>query len=233
MLAIAMLVTITINAAGQDTALQRELVKAQIENQRTQAAYYSSEVKGKGIGNVLSNVIGSVIGAFIALAGVLLSSVRQSRLESEKWARTRQEKITNEIRLAVAQLTRKLSIATQAMQWTTWSPQNDPDNATQESLTEYDERMKVLWPDIVSASINIATLNISIYHQIMPLIHKVSNLDKQMFFASRQFKENREEGIKALAACRNQVIAFNTEYVNAIADILNLDKIQLKRTAEG
>jgi hypothetical protein len=221
-----MLMTV-LGVYGQEQELKDSLIKVRIRNQSAQAEYYKAQSKPKEKGltlfSALASAVGPATGAIIALAGILLNSKRQSRLEEKKWKRAKEDEEIKNTRLAVAELNKKLTIAIQAMQWATWDSIHHPNDMKEETLNEYDKKMKEIWPEIACARIGVAAINMEMYNKIMPLIERVSDLDIMLDNASRKFKKDPEEGIKAIAACGEESQKFKEKFINSIAEILKLE----------
>ncbi|MBW4571886.1 MAG: hypothetical protein KME31_28895 [Tolypothrix carrinoi HA7290-LM1] len=86
-------------------------------------------------------IIGAAIAAISGLSVALLTSWRQSRLEYDKWLRAkaddnnrwlqlREDDRQKDIRLAIVELTKKLSIGLHVMTWFTWKAKFTSTNFT-------------------------------------------------------------------------------------------------------
>lgn len=223
---------ITFHVFAQDQQLQDSLIKVQIRNQQAQAEYYEAQAKPKANGvtffSFFASVVGPATGAIIALAGILLNSRWQIRLEEKKWKRYKEDEEIKNARLAVAELNNKITIAIQAMRWATSDAIHHPDDMKQETLSEYEKKIKDLWPEIACARIAVAALNNEIYKKILPLIQGVSDLDTKLDNASREFKKDPKEGVKELAACGNEIQKFKEEFIHNIAEILKLEFLRAR-----
>ena len=171
-------------------------------------------------------VIVAVISTVSALSGAWLTGWRQSRLEHQKWLRIREDEIRKEFRLAMAELAKRVYIALQLMQWTTWKAKHDSSNLTEDELAQYDREMKELWPNIVSARVLVAALNNEIHSQITPLILELIALDSGVAKAGILFRASKQNGIKALADYHLECAKFESEFITKIGDMLALEKVR-------
>jgi hypothetical protein len=177
-------------------------------------------------------ILGAAIGGASGLTVALLTGWRQSRLEYQKWLRAREDEQRKwlqareddkqkEIRLAIVELTKNLSIALQAMEWLTWKAENAPNSLIEEDISVYDKDMRAVLPKIVSSHVLVAALSKTKYDRLTPLVDEVYNLDVQIAKASLLFKNSPQECIQALAAMHNVCLRFHRKLQKEVTEIIS------------
>lgn len=144
-------------------------------------------------------ILGAAIAALVAFCVALYNSRRQSKLEYEKWLRTREDQIDKDFRLAVADLTRKIAQGTHQIIWLAWKAKNEPTNLTEEDFVMYDKKMGELFPDIVGSRIIVAALNRKVHDEITPFVKRLYILDEEVAKARILFRKMPEKSIATLA----------------------------------
>ena len=200
MLSAAALYTASVRAQGEPipdlTQLQSQLVKEQIESQRAQAAYYRKQTENK-LGSdylvtMLTNAAGTFIGAALALTGVLWTNSRQKRIEDIRWERSRKDELLKQVRLAAADLAKRVAAGAQAMTWLLWIAKYEPGNLTEKEISAYDREMKSLYSELVGAEVVLAALDKGLFAKMKPLVNDLYKLDQSIAEHTRQFRATKE-----------------------------------------
>ena len=152
---------------------------------------------------VIASLIGTVIGGFFGIFGGILTGRRQAQLEREKWLQARKDDIEKETRLAVAELTRKMATAIQAMLWFTSKAVNTPSELSREDISEYDKAIQELLPDILASWMTVSALDKGVSKTLRPLVDSIYTVDGRIALASRELETTRESSVAALAELRN------------------------------
>jgi hypothetical protein len=178
-----------------------------------------------------ASLLGTAIGALTGLAGGFLAGRQQSKLEHQKWLQTQDDEYKKEVRLAVAELTKKLATGAHTISWYTSKAKIGPSIVTENDLLAFDNAMYALYPDIVSSRIVVAALNKEIHTKMTSLVKKLYSLDGQAIKAVVTFRNSQQDGIKELANCYDEAIRFENELIEQVTEIIGLDKreIHLKR----
>lgn len=166
-----------------------------------------------------AGLIGTGIGALVGLGGGWLNGWRQSKLEYEKWTRSRQDSIERDARLAFADLTKKIAAVIHAMAWLTWKAVNEPRRFSKNDLITYDSAIKVLFPDIVGSRVTLAALSGAIHDQISPLIQELYALDVKIAEAGVLYRDSVSEGIKMLVKCHSESSTFDGLFLKEVIRI--------------
>lgn len=144
-------------------------------------------------------IVSAVIGAAAGIVGGGLSGQRQARLEREKWLRGVSDAFTTELRSSVKELTTKLAEATHSMCWLCWLASFGAERLTQERVTQYDEEMHVLLPQITGLHAVIAGMDYNVYLKLKPLVEQVLKLDAMIGDAGLDFVPDNERSAEGLA----------------------------------
>jgi hypothetical protein len=174
-----------------------------------------------------ASLIGTAIGAISGLGGGYLAGRRQTQLEREKWVRSRNDEHEKTLRLALAELTRKLAAGTHAIAWLTWKAKYASTELTEGDLSVYNKDMKALFPDIVGSRIVVVALDKEIHTKITPLILNLYSLDAQVARAGMLFKGARSDCIKAIAQYYEAVLEFDKELLTKVTETMGLDEAKV------
>jgi hypothetical protein len=189
-------------------------------------------------------IIGALVGAFTGILVALLTNWQQSRLEYQKWLRTREDElqrwmqaredeVVKDLRLAIAELTKILAIGAHTMGWLTWNAKYDSANLTEEDMVDYNKRMQVLLPEIVGARILVAALDKDIHAQMGPIIERLYELDEELASRSALFKSSPQEGIKALAECKDIQAQLVTDLLERATELIGLEQVRAQFAPRG
>jgi hypothetical protein len=180
---------------------------------------------------VIASLMGTVIGGLFGIAGGILTGQRQARLEQERWLQARKDDIEKETRLAVAELTRKMAVATQAMLWFTSKAGNIPKKFSQEDITEYDKAIQELLPGILSSLMVVSALDTDVSDKMTPLLYRIYTVDGQIAQASAQFETSPQSSVESLAELRStEVLPLYDELAQRISGITGLPNLGSNRT---
>lgn len=174
-----------------------------------------------------ASLIGAAIGAISGLGGGYLAGRRQMQLEREKWLRSRKDEHEKALRLAVAELTRKLAAGTHAIAWLTWKAKNAPTELTEQDLSVYNKEMKTLFPDIVGSRVVVVALDKEVHTKMTPLILKLYSLDEQVARAAMLFEDARSDCITALAHYYDVDLDLDKELLTKVTEIMGLDEAMI------
>jgi len=176
----------------------------------------------------IASLIGTAIGALAGLAGGFFTARQQSKLEEQKRLRAKEDEYEKEVRLAVADLTKKLAAGTQAISWFTSKAKSEPARFTENDLLAYDNTMLSLYPDVVSSRIVVAALNKEIHAKMTPIVDKLYFLDSLVVKAAVIFRNSQQEGIKELANCCDLISQFESELIERVTEIISLEKMTIR-----
>src|ERR1051326_1558955 len=175
-----------------------------------------------------ASLIGAAIGAISGLGGGYLGGLWQSRLERAKWLRSRNDEREKQLRIAVAELTRKLAVGTHQIAWLTWKARNAPAELTEEDISIYNGEMKALLPDIVASRVVVDALDKSIHAKVTPLVEILYALDAQVALAGILFKSSKEDCAEALASYYETCLDIDKRILQEVTEMMRLDETNIQ-----
>jgi hypothetical protein len=228
------------HAQSQPDDLQRQLVQAQIDYYKAQAA---PKTFRQLFFDSLPSLIGTSVGALLALSGVYLSSKKQWNLEEKKWRESRkdeldrwnrsqkeaadrrqqnrEDEILRETRLAVAELTRKIAAGGQSLEALTWWARHEPNTFTVKHVEEHDSRMATIYTEMLGAQLVVATLAPSLYERTRPIVKEVYRLDAEVARWSKDLMSDPKQ-VTHLGYLWPEVVTFNKAIPKQIEGILGM-----------
>ena len=170
----------------------------------------------------VAGLLGATIGALSGLAGGFFTGRRQLKVERDKWLQARKDEIQKDIRLAAAELTRKIAAANHSMVWLTWKAHFQPNDLTKEDISVYDKEMHVLKPEIIGALMNLCALDKSLYDKMNPFVTKTNVLDGRIRIAAISFDASPESTREAIAEFYGAAYPLYNELSQTVADFIGL-----------
>ncbi|MBC9821038.1 hypothetical protein [Terrabacter sp. MAHUQ-38] len=170
----------------------------------------------------LAGLLGTAIGAVAGIAGSLLSSRHQMRLERERIDAARHDELTRAARQSLLDLVQLVATGTQAIAWVTWAVECRP---VEESLVEarrYEDSMRELLPRLVSAQVAVASLSApATYERLDPLVRTLVHLDARVGTALVGHEQGDATSTAELLALRDETTAFEQHTVAVVRAILS------------
>ena len=163
-------------------------------------------------------VLGALIGASAGIAGALLTTRRQARLEREKWLRGVRDAFANELRSSVKELTTELASAAHSMCWVCWLAKYGPDRLTRQHLDQYDQEMHKLLPQIAGLHAMLAGMDVDVHKRLDSLVDRVYSVDAQIGEAGLAFADGRPETAAKLAMHHGTSLDLEKELPRVVAD---------------
>jgi uncharacterized protein YneF (UPF0154 family) len=169
----------------------------------------------------LVSILAAIIGLLGGLLGGYFAGRQQRSLEYEKWLRAREDDLAKETRLAVAELTRKLSEATHSMAWLTWKAKNQSVQLTKDDIFTYDKEMHGLFAAISGSLAVVSALNFDMYEKVDPLVRQVYAIDTRITLSASHFIEKSDLDVKEMADCFSEVHNFDRVLNQNVAGIMS------------
>lgn len=236
---------------------QDKLNEAQIKNQEAQSNYYNKQAENSGsLLIAYSAPITTIVGILIAVLTISLQNRNTRRLEEIKWDKTRKDEMEKwnrtkddelekwkrikndeaniesmrEVRLAAADLIKKVAIAAQSMTWVLWIAQNDTNNFSPDFISEHDEKMKHIYAELAASQAFLASLDKDLYIKTKPLVTDIYSLDHKLAERAKIIyglkksgnTENYHAKVKDLGALWLQVYQFSKGIPDRFADMLDM-----------
>jgi hypothetical protein len=133
-------------------------------------------------------IVVALLGIVSALVGGYFAGRRQAQLEHHR-----------EARLAVAELTRSMSVAAHTISWFTWKAKHRAQLLTQSDAREYDDDMKTLFPALTGALAVVAAFSPAAYKRAREVADDLYSLDERVADAATAVLTQQENASAALA----------------------------------
>jgi hypothetical protein len=173
----------------------------------------------------VAGLIGAVIGAGLSLMGTLVSGWQESKLERAKWLRAREDQAIKDLRIAVADLARRLAAGVHSIEWLTWPAKYQSDDLTVDQLDDkiraYNQEVHGLFSELTGCLVVIAALDRQVYEQMRSLVQAFSSLDADVAMAASARGESLSESIEALVDCHAEAGRYFDSLHEAVAGIVD------------
>jgi hypothetical protein len=170
----------------------------------------------------LTGILAALIGAVAGITGGYLSGWQQARLEYKKWLRAREDDVAKELRLAVADLMRKMATTAQHISWFTWEADYRPDRITKEAVELYDTEMRGLFPEIDSALIMVSALSNEAYERLAPLVLDIYNLDLKVSRETRKITNAPSDAAKGIADYKDAAFQLKRQIMQNVSNVISM-----------
>ena len=178
-----------------------------------------------------ATLIAAIVAASAALANAVFAARRQSRLEQEKWSRARddekarweqgrQDRADEALRLALADVARQIAIAAQAISWLTWKAAHAPSQLDSADVAAYNENIKAVMPNVVSAHLLVVALDRSTDGIVKPIVHDLYRLDQAVALAAAKVATSPQECLAQLGELFHQSNRFFLDLHDQFASVM-------------
>lgn len=172
----------------------------------------------------VAGLIGAVIGAGLSLVTTLVSGWQDSKLERDRWLRVRKDQANKDLRVAVADLARRLAAGVHSIEWLTWPAKNQPDKLTAEQLDakvrSYNQEVHGLFSELTGCLVVIAAHDRQVYEQMRALVQAFSDLDAGVAMAASRRHQSYSESIQALAGYHAEAGRYTNRLQEAVANVV-------------
>ncbi len=148
------------------------------------------------------------------------------RLEAFKHALATESEISRNLRLAIADIAKKLAAGTHAMCWVCWIAKYSADELQLEHLQTYDKEIHLILSDIVGARVVLAALHEPTHAELSPLIDRLYSLDVDMGEAKTRFLKDKPAGLAALAKLHSEAVIYDCDLLEAVTALSAFKKEQ-------
>jgi len=165
----------------------------------------------------------AVIGGFLVIAAFYfnraLERFRASQsveLENFKNHFTIAGESRRDVRLAVAEIIKRVAAANHAINWLCWKAKYAPGDLSIKDLQNYDEQMNAVLGDIAAARTVLAALSPSVHEQLSTTVSRLYALDAKVSEAKAAFTKDRNKVVLSLADFHQSSWAFDSELLDAV-----------------
>lgn len=149
-----------------------------------------------------ATLLAAFIGAFTAALISTIASARQHatavQLELSKLTAANVHAHSGATRLAVADVSRGLSVLVKELLWMGWMAEKDRDAVTEGEARTYDARVREVVPQLMGSLSVVAALDEATYRQLEPMVRVAIDLEEAMASALREIRIARSEGLNAM-----------------------------------
>jgi hypothetical protein len=140
-------------------------------------------------------LLGASIGGVFGFLGSYLTARHQARLERDRWERAHSDRLDEETRVALAELTRTLAGVSHSIMWATYRALRDEE--ANEVVDVYEKELHEGIADAVKAQMHVAALSHSLYsnvtQQVSEIIRLGSDSSKALAGARKNFDAHRQD----------------------------------------
>lgn len=183
----------------------------------------------------------AIIGTFLAFTAFLFNKILEAfrlnqakELEVFKFAQVQQlETFKNQlvnkddaaksIRLAVADLSRKIASGIHSISWLTWSAKYNPQHFSLINLDEYDKEMHILLGDLVAAHVVLGALDSYKQKALTVIVDKFYELDANIGLAKARYLASPQDGIQLLSNLHGAPTSLAKELFSIVSGLFKQD----------
>ncbi|MDM0105711.1 hypothetical protein QTH97_12250 [Variovorax sp. J22R24] len=169
----------------------------------------------------LAAVIGAGVGALAGIVGFAFAGWRQSKLETEKWSRAREDKARSDTRNAVADLAKTLASTAHSMMWVSFKVIT-AGKASHETLASFEVEFHAEVSDLVGAQMTLAALDFSLYEKVTPLVGRAIDMGANTYAALKAAMEKAPDAEDQLKACNQDALNLIKEIPKKVAGLLSV-----------
>jgi hypothetical protein len=157
----------------------------------------------------------AAIGCIIGVGAYWLNR----KLESFRNQLSRKEESSKNLRLATAELVKKIAAGQHEITWLCWTADNCPEEITKEYLIAYDNQMKQIQSELVGLRVILATTDSKIHDLLTPFIVALFHLDGLVGQAKVLYRQSPEDGLKAFAELYSDSHKYENELVEVATNL--------------
>lgn len=167
----------------------------------------------------LAAVVGAAVGALAGIVGFAFAGWRQSKLESEKWSRAREDRARSDTRNAVAALAKTLASTAHSMMWASFKVLT-AGKASHETLASFEVEFHAEVSDLVAAQMNLAALDFALYEKVTPFISQAIAMGADTHAALKAAMEKTPDAEDQLRACNQDALNLIKDVPKKVAGLL-------------
>jgi hypothetical protein len=152
-------------------------------------------------------LLGSLIGAFAAIAGSVITNVVALKNERRRQASAARTLYVQDLRTRSGAAFAELFKVVQEIEWITWYGDNDPKAIDAERIRAYEDKVNEAYGRLLGAIAMTASLSLSVYEQINPILSQLYEMEKRVGSAIRKMASNRPAAVAELRQCKMEAEA--------------------------
>jgi hypothetical protein len=152
-----------------------------------------------------SALLGALIGATTALASAAFTSAVTLFNERKRREDATKASFIQSLRSTTATTFAEFHNFSHAISWITWYARFDPDSLDAVMTRSYERETHETIPKLQGSLAVVASLSLSVYEQLQPLVHRLFVLDKHVSMAIGNLRNDRGAAVEALSSLIDEV----------------------------
>ncbi|WP_432871738.1 hypothetical protein [Microbispora rosea] len=144
-------------------------------------------------------LLGALIGAVTALASAAFTSLATLYNERKKREDAERAAFVQSLRSTSATAFAEIYNFSHAMAWITSYARFDPEALDSDMVRSYERETHQTVPKLQGSLAVVASLSLTVYEQLQPLVHRLFVLDKHVSIAIGEFRKDRAAAVGALS----------------------------------
>ncbi len=170
-------------------------------------------------------LLGALIGAVTALASAAFTSLVTLYNERKRREDAEKASFVQSLRSTTAAAFAEFYNFSHAISWITWYARFDPDSLDAHLTRSYERETHETIPKLQGSLAVVASLSLTVYEQLQPLVHRLFVLDKHVSIAIGNLRNDRGTAVEALSSLIDEV--------NDVQDRLPLELNRIMKLAQS
>lgn len=141
-------------------------------------------------------------------------------LETFKNQLAKKDEQARNVRLAVAELAKKIAEGIHSICWLCWVAKFSPKELVEENLRSYDKEMHIILSELVGSRVILAALDEDIHTVLSPVADRLYELDVRVANAKALYNTSKIDGIVALGVLHKESVQFDDELLRAVTNLV-------------
>jgi hypothetical protein len=168
----------------------------------------------------IAGLIGALLGATAVLIKTRLDHRHEEVLEHIKSHLALQTNVSTELRAAISDVGREMMSLQHSMEWVCWLAQMDQDMTDEDISSIYSKEVHECIPKLLGYLAVVASLDKSLYEQLMALAQKLWELDEYIASAFVRYRESPTELSRVLKTSYPQSVELYRLLLAELAEIM-------------
>ncbi len=152
-----------------------------------------------------SALLGAAIGSAAALVSASLASFVALHNERKRREEAARASAVRSLRTAAAAAFTEFYNFSHAISWITWYARHDPASVDAQMAGSYEQENHAVIPKLQGALAVVASLSLTVYEELQPLVHRLFVLDKHVSTAVVKLRDDRAGAIASLRTLLDDV----------------------------
>jgi hypothetical protein len=167
-------------------------------------------------------LLGALIGGGAAVIGTAITGTIAYRVERSRQAGAAQLASVTALREQIALAFTALFALQHALNWVIWFAKYAADDVNRKMVRAFDDEVHTAHPQILGALTLVASLNMTIYKEITPLVRQLYDVEHDVAVALHQLETDRETTIATLQHYLGKVLKIEEKLPLELARVMEL-----------